>query len=62
MIAQFLVMAALPVLLAVAAGWDLASFTIPNALTLALAAAFLRLCGWRWVFRPRSSACIFWPA
>ena len=41
MIAQFLVMAALPVLLAVAAGWDLASFTIPNALTLVLTAAFL---------------------
>jgi prepilin peptidase CpaA len=41
MIAQFLVMAALPVLLAIAAGWDLASFTIPNVLTLALAAAFL---------------------
>jgi prepilin peptidase CpaA len=41
MIAQFLVMAALPALLAIAAGWDLASFTIPNALTLALAAAFL---------------------
>ena len=41
MIAQFLVMVALPVLLAVAAGWDLASFTIPNLLTLALAAAFV---------------------
>jgi prepilin peptidase CpaA len=41
MIAQFLLMAALPALLAVAAGWDLASFTIPNRLTLALVAAFI---------------------
>ena len=40
MIAQFLLMAVLPGLLAAAAGWDLASFTIPNFLSLALAGAF----------------------
>ena len=40
MIAEFLVLVALPVLLAVAAGWDLASFTIPNFLTTALLALF----------------------
>jgi prepilin peptidase CpaA len=41
MIAQFLLLAVFPGLLAAAAGWDLASFTIPNFLTLALAAAFV---------------------
>lgn len=40
MIAQFLLIAVLPAMLAAAAGWDLASFTIPNLLTFALAAAF----------------------
>jgi len=40
MIAELLVLVALPVLLAAAAGWDLASFTIPNYLTLMLFAAF----------------------
>jgi prepilin peptidase CpaA len=40
MIAQFLLLAVLPTLLAVAAGWDLASFTIPNFLSLALAGTF----------------------
>jgi prepilin peptidase CpaA len=40
MIAQFLLLAVLPALLAVAAGWDLASFTIPNFLSLALVATF----------------------
>ncbi|HVZ27254.1 MAG TPA: prepilin peptidase [Rhizomicrobium sp.] len=40
MLAAFLVLVALPVLLAAAAGWDLASFTIPNFLQLALLAGF----------------------
>lgn len=40
MIAQFLLLAALPAMLAAAAGWDLASFTIPNLLTLTMAASF----------------------
>ena len=40
MIAELLVLVALPVLLAAAAGWDLASFTIPNYLTAALLALF----------------------
>src|SRR5579871_5605540 len=38
--AELLVVILLPVLLAASAGWDLASFTIPNFLTLALLAAF----------------------
>src|ERR1700742_2496864 len=38
--AEILVLVALPVLLAAAAGWDLASFTIPNFLSLALVALF----------------------
>ncbi len=38
--AELLVIVVLPVLLALAAGWDLASFTIPNQLQLALLAAF----------------------
>jgi prepilin peptidase CpaA len=41
MIAQFLIVALLPLLLAVAAAWDLASFTIPNLLQGLLLAAFL---------------------
>jgi prepilin peptidase CpaA len=40
MIAEFLVLVALPALLAIAAGWDLVSFTIPNRLQLALLAVF----------------------
>lgn len=40
MIAQFLLIAVLPALLVAAAGWDITSFTIPNSLTLALAAVF----------------------
>ena len=38
--AELLVVILLPILLAASAGWDLASFTIPNFLTLALLAAF----------------------
>lgn len=34
-------MAVLPLLLALAAGWDLASYTIPNLLSLAIVAVFL---------------------
>jgi len=41
MLAEFLVLIALPLLLAAAAGWDIASFTIPNFLTLALLGAFV---------------------
>ncbi|HKU64134.1 MAG TPA: prepilin peptidase [Rhizomicrobium sp.] len=40
MLAEILVLGALPLLLALAAGWDVASFTIPNFITLALMAAF----------------------
>lgn len=40
MMAEFLVLVALPALLAIAAGWDLVSFTIPNRLQLALLAVF----------------------
>jgi prepilin peptidase CpaA len=40
MFAEILVLVALPLLLAAAAGWDIASFTIPNFLNLALMAAF----------------------
>jgi prepilin peptidase CpaA len=40
MLAEFLVLIALPLLLAAAAGWDIASFTIPNFLTLAVLGAF----------------------
>jgi prepilin peptidase CpaA len=40
MIAEVLVLFALPVLLALAAGWDLTSFTIPNFLSLTLLALF----------------------
>jgi prepilin peptidase CpaA len=39
--AEILVIVVLPVLLALAAGWDLASFTIPNLLSAAVAAAFI---------------------
>jgi len=40
MLAEALVIIALPVLLAAAAGWDVASFTIPNFLQVALLAGF----------------------
>ncbi len=40
MAAELLVLIVLPVLLALAAGWDIASFTIPNFLQLALIASF----------------------
>src|SRR6185312_624283 len=40
MTAQFLIIAVLPAMLLAAACWDLTSFTIPNPLTLALAATF----------------------
>jgi prepilin peptidase CpaA len=40
MLAELLILVALPVLLALAAGWDMASFTIPNKLSLLLAAGF----------------------
>lgn len=40
MLAEILVIVALPLLLAAAAGWDVASFTIPNFLPLALVAIF----------------------
>lgn len=38
---SFLVLMVLPLLLALAAGWDLASYTIPNLLSVAIAAAFV---------------------
>ena len=41
MAAEFFLLAVFPMLLAVAAGWDLASFTIPNMISLALVAAFI---------------------
>jgi prepilin peptidase CpaA len=41
MIAELLVLVAMPVLLLAAGIYDLASFTIPNSLSLALAALFL---------------------
>jgi prepilin peptidase CpaA len=40
MFAEILVLVALPLLLVAAAGWDIASFTIPNFVTLALMAVF----------------------
>ncbi|HEX4636468.1 MAG TPA: prepilin peptidase [Rhizomicrobium sp.] len=40
MLSEILVLVALPLLLAAAAGWDVASFTIPNFLNLALMAVF----------------------
>ena len=40
MIAQFLLLVVFPVLLMLAAGWDLASFTIPNSVSLGLVGAF----------------------
>ena len=43
MIAELLVLFVLPVLLATAAGWDIASFTIPNFIQLALIAVFVAL-------------------
>jgi prepilin peptidase CpaA len=39
-IAEFLVFAALPALLLAAAGWDIASYTIPNFLQIALLGGF----------------------
>ena len=39
--AELLVIVVVPALLALAAGWDLASYTIPNALPLALLAVFI---------------------
>ena len=39
--AAMLLLFVVPALLALAAGWDLASFTIPNFLSLALIAAFM---------------------
>jgi len=41
MLAEALVLVALPLILAAAAGWDLASFTIPNFLQGALVASFV---------------------
>lgn len=43
MIAQFLILVVFPALLLAAAGWDLASFTIPNFIPAALAALFVVL-------------------
>lgn len=40
MIAEVLMLFALPILLAAAAGWDLASFTIPNFINIAVIAVF----------------------
>ncbi|HJT43597.1 MAG TPA: prepilin peptidase [Rhizomicrobium sp.] len=40
MLAEILVLIVLPLLLVAAAGWDIASFTIPNFLSLALLAVF----------------------
>jgi prepilin peptidase CpaA len=40
MLAEILVIVVLPLVLVAAAGWDVASFTIPNFLTLALLAIF----------------------
>ncbi len=40
MAAEILVLFVFPVLLALAAGWDIASFTIPNFLQIALIASF----------------------
>ena len=41
MASEVFVIVVLPTLLAVAAGWDLASFTIPNLLQIALVSAFV---------------------
>ena len=62
MVAQFLLLVALPVLLAAAAGWDLASFTIPNFLSLALVAAFAVFALAAAAFARPPSACICWRA
>ena len=40
MTAELLVLIVLPILLVLAAGWDVASYTIPNFLQLALIASF----------------------
>lgn len=41
MVAETLVLFVVPALLALAAGWDLASFTIPNVLSLVMIASFV---------------------
>jgi prepilin peptidase CpaA len=38
--AEFIILVVLPLLLALAAGWDLTSYTIPNMLQVALLASF----------------------
>ncbi|HEY1836783.1 MAG: prepilin peptidase [Rhizomicrobium sp.] len=43
MIAELLVLLVMPALLATAAGWDLASFTIPNFIQLGMLAVFVLL-------------------
>jgi len=43
MIAHIIILVVFPALLLLAAGWDLASFTIPNTIPAALAVAFLAL-------------------
>ena len=40
MVAELFVLAVFPLLLAAAAGWDIASFTIPNVIPIALLVAF----------------------
>ena len=47
MMAEVLVVVLLPLLLAAAAGWDLASFTIPNFLTPGAAGRICRCSPWR---------------
>jgi prepilin peptidase CpaA len=44
MLAQFIVLVLLPGLLVVAAAWDVASFTIPNFIPIALIAVFAVFC------------------
>ena len=62
MIAEVLVLFALPLLLAVAAGWDLASFTIPNFLSPGAGGLLRGLRAGRGPERCRPSAGICWPA
>jgi prepilin peptidase CpaA len=45
MFAEFLVLVVFPALLLAAAGWDIASYTIPNAIPLALLATFAVFAG-----------------
>jgi prepilin peptidase CpaA len=40
-VSAFLIMAVLPLLLALAAGWDLASYAIPNLVSIAIVAVFI---------------------